>query len=1070
MKLKSKLISIVTATLLVSTTFVGCGEDTSTTNNTTGGTSQIVSNPKGTVTGLVQDTNGNPISGANIYLAGRETTTDAGGVYIFKDIPVVQTYNINLTDATLGNELSVTIIPPSGYIGSTVTVRPAAQISSSENTINGVETFIDGFIAQAGTAVLPDTNSSVTGVLRDSTTGEPISSSVVNFEFLSTALNINQEQPQNGVTTSYAVSTYSKITAEDGSFSYSSLPSDSTFKILVPGYTVNSAVQFSTDDEPVKILGNIEVTPISALDNLHPYISSVNNVISASTNTTGLLDDDTRNTFVVNFSETLDLSKIELDGNSILVYAGDLSKETKIPYSATIDSTNKIITISTTATLNDGDSVHILFLKSDLQDTSGNPLVNSNIVGYDYDFGPSNEYIKLQLKIFKQANIEAPAINDALQLDQDTLGLNDDKLIQEKSDAFKDVLDGTVKFQQLNSADNDDNLSGSDTEERLNALVQKLGGAGVENGKTRVSFTPSGAYAYILTVTDKDENPKPQSNIFGITNAFTDNIDIANSADFNGTATSYLVTKDMNNVEIYLNNVIPTDVVTITSTDSLGYMGTPYSITLKDTVPPTTILQKSYYAGTATAGESSAGVIVDYGDGGELSNTQNTLTVGTPYLAITNSLLDNQDANGEDVSTGTTADKTLKTELYNLSVIDTTTGIPYINGTGMYDAEAFSKFNIDTKLQRRIGVAFSEDVNLTGTPVYSGTNISLSNFTVNNDVVINVNGTTVNSDLIDMDVSNILKLANLDNLASINYSSVIEDLAGNNATVATNANVVIKDEMAPFVVSALYRDTTANLTITFNEAIHLVDAVSSIKLGTANTTYNALATENQWSLDTTGTVLTIPYGAFDSSINKETFWTSTSVPAYKYPNDNYNVGTDTPLDHAQMIYSTISDTQGNSWNTYTTNSGTNAIEIPTFATAQYTTGFITSSANNITFDGATDTTATAVTVSWSFTQPIDPSSGMFSGVTADATTGKYTLTNEATISSYFDFTGAATSFITGTSLTLSADKKTITLQFLTNNDMSAGDKLTNNTTITSEGDTDQQIDSASQSNPIVTAI
>ncbi len=1074
MKLNSKMLSVAAATILVAS-MTGCeSTSTSAAQSTTGATAQHITNPKGSVTGTVQDTNGNPLSGVKVYLAGKETTTDAGGVYNFADVPVT---SVGATGTQTGQAVSITIAAPEGYVGATVTVTPMAQIDNAENgSTNAVETFVDGFMASAGTAVLPQTNSTVTGTLRDNTTGELIASQEVTFEFINggSANTTAQEQTQNGVNTSYAVSKYTITTDASGKFSFASLPTDSSFKVLIPGYTTNSintnnTTTFTSNAEDIIALGNVKATAITALDNINPYVDSVDNTIAVNAGR-ATLDDDTRKSFVVNFSETLDASKLELAGNSVLLYTGDatngLSADTGA--TATIDTKNKTITVTTSKTLTDGDLVDILFLNADVQDTAANNLDLSATIAFD---STVNNYTKLELKIFEEANTNATQVSAATQLTKDNLGVDDDEAIQAKSNAFNDVLDETAGFQQLNTADDDDNTNGIDAQERLNALAVALGANSVNVSKSRISFTPSNAYQYKISVEDKAGNAKNQSNVTNVANATTSNVTVDN--DFGGTNTATISVSDANSVEVYLSNVAPSDVVTITPIDSLNYVGTAATITLADNVAPTTILQKSYFAGNATSGEDSSNTVVQFGDGGELADANGALTIGTPYLVINNSLLDNEDGNGETVSTGVNPNKKLTTELYNLSVVDENgTKKIYLDGQKAYDAQAVAAFNVDAKLSRKMGVAFSEDLATTGTPVFNGST-SITNYTINNDVTKNVNGSTVNADLIDMDVANVMSLANSDNLKTITYTGVT-DSAGNAATSATNAVVVVKDEMAPIVLKATYTEATGDVVITFNEPIKLTDSAaapavnSKVAFGGVTATYNSNATSNQWSLDATKKVLTIPQAAFIGAINKRSNWTDATY-AY-YTNNEYGLGVTTDVNHLVLDYSAISDTQDNSWDSYATKTTTRAVEAPNFAVAEIPTVF---GANTPTF-GTTNTISNTQEVKWIFSQPIriDNGSDIFNGVTPTAS-GDYILDGntpadltkiQAAFEGVIDPSNANTSDpLTNnagdpTTLTLSADMKTLTLRFRTTTDLTStnGDIIRLNTkSIVSDGDTDQ---------------
>ena len=1067
MKLISTMLSVAAATILT-TTMTGCGDDST---SRAGGSVIHITNPKGSVTGTVQDTNGNPISGVSVYLAGQTILTDAGGIYRFNNVPATQVFDTGVTANEVSLPLSVTIAAPVGYIGATVTVRPAAQIDNAENATNGIETFVDGFIASAGTAVLPQTNTTVTGTLRDNTTGELLANQAMNFEFLAGGTNgaTGQEQVQDGVDTTYAVPNYTITTDVNGSFSFASLPSDSEFTILVPGYNVNTGAFVSTDGETTVTQGNVTATKITALDTVNPFVVRVDGVINNAAR--GLLNDDTRNTFVVNFSETLTATELELAGNSVLLYGGAANEEVAIPFTATIDATNKVITITTTATLNDGDNVDIFFLNSDTVDTSMNPLTTGGAVAYD---STQSNYTKLQLEIFSEANTNAPAVTAEAQLSSDTSGIDDDEIIQTASDAFTDVLDETAGFQQLNSADNDTGLV-IDSQERLDALATALGATGVSVSETRITFTPQGAPQYFVVVTDKSGNEKSPVGLTGLNLGTTTNVDIVNDFGVLSTGTLEIKVSDTLPVELFISDVAPTDLVTIIPVDDLGYAGTSSVITLADNVAPTTILQKSYYAGGATSGENSSGTVVNFGDGGELADANGNLTVGTPYLAVNNSLLDNLDGAGENVSTGVNPDETLEKELFELGVVDTAgTGLIYLDGTGAYDAQAIAAFNVDAQLGRKMGVAFSEDLNGTATPVFSSTGIA--NFTLQNDVVTNVSGQTVNADLITMDVTNVMTLANVDNLETIDYTG-IADLNGNTATAATNAKVVIKDEMAPMVLLASYSSANANVVVTFNEAITLTDAAvapavnSVVTINGATATYNSAALTNQWTLSAGDTVLTIPAAAFATPINNGTFWTTGAV-SFAYPNADYAPITNTTvIDHQPMDFSAISDTRENSWDSYTTNTGARAVTTPDFATAFDTSNF---SSSTPTF-GTTNTVTATQTVSFTLSQParISDPADIFNGITPN-TLGAYVIDANAVggladiqnaFTGIIDPAGAATpdALTNGggdTSLTLSADRKTITLVFRTTTDLTStlSDVVRLNAdTIVSDGDTDQSL-------------
>ena len=1068
MRFNSKMLSAAAAAALI-VTMAGC-ESTATSSSKTGGSAQHITNPKGSVTGTVQDTNGNPLSGVLVYLAGQRSKTDAGGVYRFSSVPVTQ---VNDTaGGAHGQDLSVTIAAPEGYIGATVTVSPAAQIDNAENAENGVETFIDGFIASAGVAVLPETNSTVVGVLRDIATGAPLANTEIQLEFIAggSGADTAQEQSHNGVNTSYAVSTYKISTDVNGSFSFTSLPTDSTFQFLVPGYDnvdVGGATDlFASDAETVVTLGNVVAKEIKALDTTPPFVVSVDNIISAPSALRATLDDDARDTFVVNFSETLTPEKLELAGNSVFLYAGEDGNMTKRAFTAAINTDNNAVTFTITDALADGDLVDLLFLNADTVDTSMNPLTTAGtVIGYD---APQGNYTKIKLKIFSEENTNAAAATAQAQLDEDTNGVDDFEKIQALSNAFKDVLDESGKLYQLNSADDDDSASGIDAAERLTALSNELGGGTVIVNTARVTFTAADANSYVVSVTDKSGTPKAITAVDGVLNALTyDGVTMplgTNDQDFGDTLPTdpLIISPDANvTVEIALNGVEPTDVVLITPTDSLGYPGTAKRIELVDNVVPTTILQKSFLSGTPTV--ETGGTTAQFGDGGELSQNNDGSTIGAPYLSINPGLLNDLDGNGENVNDGATRDASLQEELMVYNTINATSGTNWISkASEIYDATAFIQFN--TRLNRTIGVAFSEDVNLTGTPATTGFVATVNNAQAYNDVTSNVDGSTVNSDLVTLDVDDVIVLANTDDGKTIDFAGVIQDTAGNQANSATNAKVVVLDEMPPMVEKAYFNGTS--YVIEFNENVALVDtmtvSISDVAGPTTQTaTYNAAAPIVTWTVS--GNVLTIDKSAFNfdttTFLNDSTNW---DLATYAYDTDIYGVGalSDQNLSHLVLTTSDVPDTNENSWNTYAADT-TRDVTTPRFAIVNKLTKVTpTFTTNNANFKVADDTTAIQQTVIWTYDQPIrvsqvsdifnlgnlnsgaeetDGSRIIFDSGAAPASNGEVSAFFEAVIAGAPDTitNGDNTTTATRTQATLSADRKTITLKFTSTTDITS---------------------------------
>lgn len=277
------------------------------------------------------DTNGNPLANVTVGLAGMTTTTDATGIYVFEEVPVINTANSLSTNLGIAANqtrhlpLQVTISAPAGYMGATVTVTPEAQqISSGDPAVlNGGQTnpntnFIDGYLAQAGTAVLPKLGAVVTGRLELQATEASVANTniALDFRFVGGAVGGNVAQQQNGVNTTYATSNYSTTTDADGFFRFENLPADSSLQYVVGNYVVIGeqvqqggnvlSVTTALENDVVNV-GDVQVTPVVNNDVTAPMVASVVEGLNPNTNATNrmMLVDDARTEFTLNFSEAI---------------------------------------------------------------------------------------------------------------------------------------------------------------------------------------------------------------------------------------------------------------------------------------------------------------------------------------------------------------------------------------------------------------------------------------------------------------------------------------------------------------------------------------------------------------------------------------------------------------------------------------------------------------------------------------------------------------------------------------------------------------------------------------------
>lgn len=1044
---KSKLSTAVKfaigATMIASLS--GCLVEGSTSVTKTSGTFERVSNPRGTVVGLVQDTNGNPLRGVKVYLAGMSKSTDTGGNYRFNNVPV--TNAVGSTD-TGHNPLSITIAAPEGYLGATVTVEPVAQHTANGDngggSVNPVSVFVDGFIAQAGTAVLPALDADVTGILRNNTTEEPIGNQEISLDF-EWVMSTNQQQAHDGVTATYATYNYTTTTASDGSFAFANIPNDAEMRIVVGNYEVDSvqyngasvggASSFETKDEVAVVnLGNVKVTPHVSIDDAPPYVTAVDSVANR-TDTVGQMHDDVVDTFTVTFSEQMDTTKV--DSNSVLLR--DVTNEAWLTATVTWDTTGTMMTVTSATPFVGGAEIHLHMLDVDFTDMAGNLLKKEDVAtdSVDYDYiattvngTTADRFVELQLEVFADANPNALAITNLVQVATDDSGTDDDAMYQAASDAFNDTKDGTADIQQLNSQDDDESDTNYDASERLGGLLGAQGGSGtVDVDVARITFDASNAASYTMTIVrngtvlDPDGGDYTVSNVVsasdttGTANAVTTNVD-----EIAFTAASGAV------VGFTLENVSPGDVVTITPNDDFGYVGTAVNVTLADNVVPRTVLQNSY-------GENSPwhdGVTTPtYGDGGELSQLGSS-SVGVPYLAISAGLLDNLDVNGDPVDgSAGNHDNALTEELMAHNTIDDVNCLatdPCIDpATGVYDANAWTTFS--GSLSRTVGVAMSEDVSISGAPTVTGVSTALSNWAANNDLTNasqddggNVMYNTV--DLVQFDAADVIALANTDNDGTIDFSNVITDDAGNTATSATAASVVIRDAMPPMVTSSTYNGTS--LTVTFNEDI-VPDTTMVIDLNgtTLNVTtsvvnaHTAAAAADKNKLVFTMSDLNIVPGSsgFYSDLS---FGTDMNRPSYAEATGG------TVSAHYDVDFVDIEDVHGNNWGQENAN-----VTAPVFAgVSSIATADVT--INNNSSANFVIGTVTNAPVTYTFTYSADHAIDMQAsfGVANDATG----LTG-AEVGANFVYTEASGDLIdtgaAGTNATLSADRRTLTVNVVT---------------------------------------
>ena len=1048
-------IALATSSILL----VGCEGDSKSTTITEDASRIEVTEAsilKSYIRGIVQDTNGNPVSGATVSIGGIKTSTDSTGAYVLSNVPVTGIEDDNgIYSAT---SLQISIKPNSSYLSATVSVTPSAatiitevvsedandQNENQEDSLLSVILF-DGMSISAGTTVVPAIGSTVTGVLRDATTGLVIPSTVVALELIEVN-GISQQQTQNTTApqTSYGAMTYQAATDANGNFMFEDLPEDTDFDIVVEGYQsgINTGGtnggnlgnpgngDFATTPEVViQDIGDIDATPISSNDDVFPFVSSVNGVVSQGANP-GVLNDDLDGTqgLVINFSEPL---AAEVDANSVFMV--DTSRNVLIDVTSAALSTDGLtLTITTTNAITAGSIFTIDLNVADFEDAAGNNITTGpgtfdglTTPGYDSNTGAGGISVhRLTLQTYKEPVTSSTAVT-VTQVFEDTSD-TEHTVLRALNNTFIDVDNDTTGIQQLNSTDNDDNANGDDTAERIAVLAaQTIADSGigtnpatVEVDQARATFDLTASTSYVVTLVDADGDAENVTlntiDDVTISNNGTNTVTLTLQATFSGTA-----------IALVLDGVNPNDVLSITPmTDfSTPITASSGSVTLLDQVAATPVIQNSYGQGLKTAGVADD----TYGDGGELS-ILDSRTVGAPFLNITPRLIVPQA--GNSVALPVTSIWDALTDNNEVDVngddqVDMTSNMAGIY-TG-YDAAAIAAWAIGN---RNIGVAFSEDIAVTGTPTFTtlGTT-TLTNFTAQNDVMQNDQGAVVNADLVNIQVNDVVALANTDDGVSIDFDGAIQDLSSNTTVAADGSLVIIRDLMPPKPLTAFYNGDS--ITMTLNETVSLeanddttpptnpIAADEFVLRGTGSTQTIAVNQANETSNQNTASVtlgLTDVSQVIGSS--PDTLTTVTEINK----SNLFNRGTydhDSNSGTADRAHSIITvdrvrdDNNGTSWANWDNFSG--SVSVPTIV-IQDTTGAFT--ATTPTTTGFTNT-STSFTVTYVFSHRIDlQATGLTASAGADQLSG-------AEVVAGFTLTSATTIDAGNSSADLSSDGKTL---------------------------------------------
>jgi hypothetical protein len=977
----------VALAVVLSLGLAACGDsdgdaNTSTSQSQTDSTQPVVDNQEnlsGTISGKVQDTNGRAVPGAIVGFMGQETTTDTSGNYVFTNVPVTNLNGNN--DAGSGNEddeilssLTVTVTGPEGYIGAVVTVTPQAVVNNTGTATNtgsgsttssdvAASTFVDGFVAEAGVAVIAEENSMVTGYLRIGNS-TPAEGEVVYLDF--TGYNATTQSTVANTTSGSSVTLtpgeYSAVTLADGSFTFENVPADSEFVLGVTGKSISTAdtdtsgvvatdgaiTVETTLEQDENFLGTFEVVDnefaVEVDAEYNPWVASVDGVLNPTVGVTdggvtyGDLNDGINKEVVVNFSEalnvtTFDTTKVVVseagaqylatdsitlspDGLSLtVVFTEELAPGTKftvfIPQASSIDDEGYALNIVRNNTN-----------ASTVTNTLPYPTGSDTTIVFDELSAITNKakYVKVNLCTFidgtsgVEGGTAAQVFDESTTFDAGTTGL------QSYSDAFRDA-----ENSETNGNANDADIAQLNgqiaaTEPKLKAL-----------GDAVLSVIGGGE-----TLDEVDSN-FPWVTVF-TGNASTYSIDvITQDVDDNAVAKNSVFTASSSTSTLGADHGVDgaedEDEIKVTFMDDFGVSAASETVTLIDAVPPVTVLQENYnlysVAGysqiLSTAGEA------DYGNGGEVVNDGTSATAGNPLIWIqprhlqqkgTNNAAPSRDA----VNTyGTLLDLSARVDTGETATdIDATT---FILGRPTYDATSYEDWAV---VSNEIGVDFSENIATTTTaPTISGISTALSGYVANNNVTTDVDGNALNAlaaDLVQVTVADIMSLANTDNTGFIDFVGAVRDtsMSENVATADTNAKVIFRDAMPPLMTESTWNGT--ELTMVFNEAVS-IDTATTVRLTNPVTgadldllvNPSTAATANGgFTLSADGKTVTLNTSAATTVANFFVGDTTGNAPSEDEFFYDDGAGSTADDQHAIIRWDNIDDANGNNWNTFTT--------------------------------------------------------------------------------------------------------------------------------------------------------
>ncbi len=786
----------------------------------------------GTITGTILDSNGTALAGVTVRYTGSgedgatlTATTNEIGQFSMPGVTVTGVAGTSINDAN--GPITLSLVPPAGYMSATVNVTPEAQTTGS---VGGGTIFIDNFNVGMGTVKLPALNTGLSGVLRDSSTGSAVAGASLRLDFK--GVEFDQDGATNGVAATYdSGANLSTTSAADGSFSFTGIYADACVQLRAVNLSIQSITGASapcsvngastdstalnlatTDDGGVINLANVSVSTFVSGDTVAPYVASVDGVVDPSI-TPAQLESSVGTTFNVRFSEGMN-SEL-LDASQVTVTTGTAPNLSSVGVASAGMQNGNTAVITLASALPASTRVTISITRQSLKDLAGNGIADSSGVAYD---SLTTQDLVLSFVTFGSSS----SIADAATVAQFSAPLSTTDLayvttnalvdtVSAESESIRPALTRTGGSSAYPTTPLIEQLNSSASAVALNALLDAVApddARQVDVGTGRVRVTvPANATDFVVWL----ERANARLDVLfypvymGGGNPQATGVILNNGPSYviapNGAALFDLVVRGGS------ATVQPGDVFHIVSRNSSQAQGGSATLALQDVGRPSVALQllDQIMYGDSTGPSGGGGTVVIPGD----AEPATVLLSITPQAADVN---DAEDGFINDNWRGTAelqgrSSAVLQASGFATSLATTNRAIGDATGTGAFLANTAPT----------IGVALTEPGAYTdAAPELENSSVELSGFGVLNNTATEDGGS---ANLFVARISNIFTLANdsTGGDVTLDITPSIRDLNNVAPIAETRALVQLADRMPPIMLLAFYDGT--NFVFRFNEAV-----------------------------------------------------------------------------------------------------------------------------------------------------------------------------------------------------------------------------------------------------------